>query len=391
MQQAILVVGGGTAGTQTAIETMSLGYRVTLIEGSDRMGGKPGYAGLSERDYASLLHGVQVLKQAHLTELTGHVGSFQAAIGTPDGETQLECGAIAICVGSATPRLSSGPSDPRVVPIWEVRDCMRALPRREQRKPVGLVLDKDIEETKASTDWALRLTIDLRADYGCEVYLCCRELRVSALPLEALYDEARGARFTIVRYDGSLRLDPNENEVLITARDVVLGEDIRFGCGLVGVSPYGLSASSDRELAALAGVDTDALGQMQDNNIHLFPGLTNRPGIFVVGACRGQHYAPQVVTDAKATALAIHSLLRRGHLDVELSQPVVDADKCALCLTCVRSCPHRAMVVNESKKAAEGLPEACQKCGICVAECPAKAIELPGFPPVKSLVQQGAG
>ena len=58
---------------------------------------------------------------------------------------------------------------------------------------------------------------------------------------------------------------------------------------------------------------------------------------------------------------------------------VVDEDKCILCLTCVRSCPHHAMEVDREKGAAVSIPEACQKCGICAGECPAKAISLPVY------------
>jgi heterodisulfide reductase subunit A-like polyferredoxin len=141
----------------------------------------------------------------------------------------------------------------------------------------------------------------------------------------------------------------------------------------------GVSVSADPELARLFGVSTDSLGQLQANNVTLFPGQTNRPGIFAVGPCRGQPYPPRIRSEADATALSVHSLLSPGHLVVELSQPVVDPDKCVLCLTCVRSCPHKAMVVDRQKGAAASSPEACQRCGICAGECPARAIELPAY------------
>ena len=54
---------------------------------------------------------------------------------------------------------------------------------------------------------------------------------------------------------------------------------------------------------------------------------------------------------------------------------MVDADKCAACLTCVRTCPYNVPQIN-----AEGVAEIevamCHGCGICASECPAKAIQL---------------
>ena len=68
-----------------------------------------------------------------------------------------------------------------------------------------------------------------------------------------------------------------------------------------------------------------------------------------------------------------------GYLETE-RKIVIDTDKCALCLTCIRSCPHRAIEIGEvaagQKWGAKVIPEACQGCGICAGECPAKAIEM---------------
>jgi heterodisulfide reductase subunit A-like polyferredoxin len=116
---------------------------------------------------------------------------------------------------------------------------------------------------------------------------------------------------------------------------------------------------------------------MQNNNGLLFPEQTNRPGIFVAGACRGRTFLPEVASDARATALRVHEFLAQGALRVEPGTVEVDADKCAVCLTCVRSCPHRAMIVNPARRAAIAVPGVCQRCGVCVAECPARALTLP--------------
>jgi heterodisulfide reductase subunit A-like polyferredoxin len=77
--------------------------------------------------------------------------------------------------------------------------------------------------------------------------------------------------------------------------------------------------------------------------------------------------------------MAVHQLLRQKELEVELSHAMVDKDKCAICLTCIRSCPYKAMVIDREEGVAACLPEVCQRCGICAGECPAKAITLPAY------------
>ena len=135
---------------------------------------------------------------------------------------------------------------------------------------------------------------------------------------------------------------------------------------------------------------TDACGRLQENNIHLLPCETNRTGVFVVGPCRGESDPAAALRDARAAALAAHQLLSQKNLVVELSHPVVDGDKCVLCLTCIRSCPFKAMRIMAEEKRADCAPEACRRCGICAGECPEKAITLPAYSDGIVLARAGA-
>ena len=54
---------------------------------------------------------------------------------------------------------------------------------------------------------------------------------------------------------------------------------------------------------------------------------------------------------------------------------VVNAEQCAACLTCVRSCPFDVPQINE-KGVAFIEAAACQGCGICASACPRRAISL---------------
>jgi heterodisulfide reductase subunit A len=55
---------------------------------------------------------------------------------------------------------------------------------------------------------------------------------------------------------------------------------------------------------------------------------------------------------------------------------VVDPDKCAVCLTCVRTCPFNVPVIDYSLDVAHIDPANCQGCGICASDCPGKAIQI---------------
>jgi len=49
-------------------------------------------------------------------------------------------------------------------------------------------------------------------------------------------------------------------------------------------------------------------------------------------------------------------------------------DRCAMCLTCLRSCYHGAIDLAEDGSTVEFEPGACWECGLCASVCPQKAI-----------------
>ncbi|NQT93453.1 MAG: FAD-dependent oxidoreductase, partial [Lentisphaerae bacterium] len=377
MNDRALVVGGGIAGCRTAEALVAMGCKVTLVEESSIPGGEAAAWRGDGADYTQMLKGVDTLFESRLTGLSGQVGTFEVAIETGNGPHTVKCGAVIVCTGTGrADARAAAPESNEILALHEIEPALRRMRKRDLPATVGLVLDLQKEEGKAGTEMALRTALDLRRRYHVDPYVFCRDVRVSDLPLEELYDDARQGGVNIVKHRGAVTLEPLEEGVMVRAEDSVLREELPIPCGLVGISEHGLRNEEDGKLAALLGVRTDVQGRMQDNNLHLYPGLTNRPGIFVSGACRGQDYVPDIETESRATAAAVSALLSGHGVTYDSPAAEVDASLCALCLTCVRSCPHGAMIVDGEKRSALAVPEVCRRCGVCVGECPAGAIEL---------------
>jgi len=72
------------------------------------------------------------------------------------------------------------------------------------------------------------------------------------------------------------------------------------------------------------------------------------------------------------------TILSQEMLQVGGVVAVVEGERCAACLTCVRVCPYDVPVINVKGEAEIDLAK-CKGCGSCAAECPARAIELMNF------------
>ena len=132
------------------------------------------------------------------------------------------------------------------------------------------------------------------------------------------------------------------------------------------------------ELASLLKLPRNAEGFFIEAHAKLRPVDFSSEGIFLCGTA----HAPKLVGESIAQALAAAS--RAGAFLADTSQTIsgvtalVDPERCAACLICVRACPFNVPEINQDN-VSEINKAMCHGCGICAAECPAKAIELEHF------------
>jgi heterodisulfide reductase subunit A len=82
------------------------------------------------------------------------------------------------------------------------------------------------------------------------------------------------------------------------------------------------------------------------------------------------------VTQAQAAAARAVDVLHQDTVQVGGLVAEVMPEKCAVCCTCVRTCPFSVPYISNEAGAAYIDPALCRGCGMCVAECPGKAIHM---------------
>lgn len=244
------------------------------------------------------------------------------------------------------------------------------------KTPVVFLLDYFCESPFAATVRALGDALEL-ARAGRSVYVAARFIRTAGQDTEALYAEARAAGITFIKYTGiGLRYDKRTDRFGLTASDGVV--DYRVD-GAVLFADGGRAVGEDFAIAAKAlRLHTDGQGYALEDRHFLAPALTSRRGVFQIGR------------DAQADGLddilgyinAAIGTFQPGQRE-ELPQAVVDGERCVLCYSCFRACPHAALRPDTAARKMEPLPEACEGCGACASVCPGNAITLGERPPAK--------
>jgi heterodisulfide reductase subunit A-like polyferredoxin/coenzyme F420-reducing hydrogenase delta subunit len=385
VNQDVLVLGAGLASMQTALGLSGLGHKVNLVTKEDSLGGQtaetPGlYAyvasepsgaeALVKKQVDELVCRVTDDKQitvqtgASLKSIKGELGNFSTVVNSNGTEESFAAGAIVLAFDSAhiEPELAKI--------IYDGED----IPKR-----VAIIIDVINEQSKAISAQVLSAAEFLVKQFGTEVKLYCHNIRVAATGLESLYRRAREGGVIVVKYESPPVIAEQGTKKVIRVQDPAIGFELSEEFDRVIMADASTASGNGELPSPIEGLRTGPEGTLQADSVWLLPTKTNRDGIFVAGSAGGTDELRDTQADGLATANQIHELLKDRQIEVLDDAAVVDSDKCVLCLTCMRICPHDAVSIDIDNKAASVSSVVCQRCGICAAQCPADAIELPRY------------
>lgn len=417
IKQNALVIGGGVAGLQTAINLSKLGHPVVLLERESFLGGNVNSDSLFKYNQTNINlkelvnkkieevnnnQQIQVFTQTELIKLEGAVGNFKATIEIKDKDTKrkrksLNIGAVVLATGCQ----SYFPSEKYEIDLSSLVMTQSQLEKLMNFKKAGLNGINTIcfisgivgDDQRLKGDRLLNQALILATKYKIQVYILCKNVYVAEEGLEELYQQAREKGIIFLKYDQKrpeIKHKASTNKIDVFIYDSLLGKDfynegkeLIISCDLLVLEEQIIPTSGSKKLSEILQVGCDEEGFYQQKNISLQPVFTNRKGILVVGACRGLENIIQTLDDSGMASLEIHNLLKEKLVRYNLDRAMVDNDKCTVCLTCMRVCPHKAIQLDEDidlnqvKIKVNDL--ACEGCGICVSQCPAAAITLPRY------------
>jgi heterodisulfide reductase subunit A-like polyferredoxin len=163
----------------------------------------------------------------------------------------------------------------------------------------------------------------------------------------------------------------------ISFMDRILREPIEIKPDLLVLSVATIPRENE-ELATMLKTPRTAEGFFLEAHMKLRPVDFATDGLYLAGAGHGPKLISESIAQASAAVSRACTILSKEKMLVGGVVAVVEGERCAACLTCVRVCPYSVPVIN-AKGEAEIDVAKCKGCGSCVAECPAKAIELMHF------------
>lgn len=398
VEKRALVVGGGIAGLESALAIAQAGFPVTLVEKEREIGGNASHVRCTWRgedvqkhinELMSQVKGhanIELFTQTTVKESTGFAGSFLSILEQGKQRHEVAHGVAILTTGGKTYIPSEyGYGENKKVYTWE------ELSRKLMAEPDSVLKAKSAVFIQCvgsrepgrpycsnlCCTFSVRTAVDLKSkNPDMDIFILYREMRTFG-ERESLYREAREKGVIFVRYDldhkpvvGSIGEDGTTR---VTAYDPILGKHIVVDADFISLQTA-VIPNDTKQLAEVFRIETDPDDFFAESPEKLRPMETSTPGIYVAGLAHYPKDTGESIAQARAAAARTMEILKRDSVETGGQIAEVKPEKCAVCCTCVRTCPFQIPFIDHERGAAYIDPGLCRGCGMCVAECPGKAI-----------------
>lgn len=416
-----LVIGGGIAGLQAALDLADAGYPVVLVEKSGRLGGRmaelsglyinfDGAPDLIQKKVEAVTGhaNIQVLTEAEVVEVGGYVGNFVVKVeqrGDPPVPYSFDVGAIVVATGYdlyGKERLGEygGGRYPDVIDGLQFEAMLRP------DGPTGGQIRRPSDgQTPKEVVWvqcAGSRDPELHMPYCSKV--CCMYVAKQATLYKQRVPDGQATVFYIdIRsqgkgYEEFVQRAMEEHDVLyvrgkaskvfqengrvtVWGVDTLTGLPLEVEADLVVLATATVPRADARELGQRLRVGTDEHGFFNEAHPKLRPVESLTAGVFLAGAAQFPKDIPETVAQASGAAAKVLRLFSQAQMVQEPVIAYVDPEICSGCGLCIPACPYEARTMHDWRHIAVVNTALCQGCGACAMVCPNKACQLRNLMP----------
>jgi heterodisulfide reductase subunit A len=338
MSQKVLIIGGGVAGLEASSVLSRLGFVVTIVESSDRLGGKLNqwsHLFPTRRPAAEVLNHLKhkldpnttIITNSRVNEIKSQNDSFLAT---------LTCGsnieADAVLVSTGFELFDARKKEEYGYKIYEnvitsadlekIFKEGKELKTSHGKKPqrIGIIhcvgsRDEKVGNTycsKVCCVTGVKQAMEIKEHLPhCEVFNFYMDLRMFDRHFEDLYKEAQMKyHVQFVRGRLSEAFENTDGTIMIKVEDTLLGKPMKMNLDMV-VLMIGMTASTQTIKEQLK-LETGNDGFYLPADEHLKSVCSKQKGIFFAGACTGPKTLENTITEARAAALEIAGFLNKN-------------------------------------------------------------------------------
>lgn len=406
-----LVVGGGVAGMNAALDIAKAGYDVYLVEKDAALGGRLMEAtelqsGEKAVDFLQQLvdkvkrtKKITVYTKAAVKNVRGRVGAFKAQVTGEGGDKEIDFG-VAVLATGATEFVPTGyfgyGQDKKVMTQSEFAKLLEgALAANTIVLIQDAFPDVGVPSKYSSIEAVSNALKAKKKNPAANVFLLYQETKTYG-KWETLYKEAREHGVIFLRFDKER--PPKLADGILSVFDLILNDELQIKPDLLVLSTPMLPAAENEELSKLFMVPLTRYGFFMEAQerpkLVMTPVDTANEGVFICGSAVYPGMVDETLAMSSAAAARASVILAKNFLETPGIVSVVNEEICSGCGVCVELCPVEAielveepvsavtygiMTVTGGKRVVARITEGCIGCGSCAALCPSSAMTLKNF------------
>ncbi|MDY6967872.1 MAG: FAD-dependent oxidoreductase [Spirochaetota bacterium] len=394
-----LVIGGGLAGICSALKLSEQGFKVTLIEKEEELGGnlKNIYHTIHGDDIQKYLKeliekiendpNITIVKNAVIDNYEGYKGNFTTSllVGPTMRTMKIEHGITVVATGAeeSRPKEYLYGEDERVLTQLEFEKKIiqdeASIRGMNDFVMIQCVGSRDEERpycSRVCCSMAVKNALRIKEiNPNSNVYILYRDIRTYGL-LEEYYTKAREEGVIFIRYELEEKPEVTleQGNLSVIVYDPVLKFRVQLGPELLILSSA-IIPRENEELATMLKIDRTRDNFYLEAHMKLRPVDFANDGIYMCGMAHTPKLIDETISQSAAAAARAAIVLSKDRIQADGVVARVIPELCAACLTCVRVCSNKVPFINIDGFA-EINPALCRGCGSCASDCPGKAIEL---------------
>jgi len=403
----VLVIGGGIAGLQAALELASSKRKIYLVEKTSSLGGKIKHF---EKTYPSMQPSSNILKQkindieknenikvftdSEVEEVIGFFGNFEIKIKSKvEGEpVEFEVGAVILATGSdffnlkKTPQYGYEKFD-NVLTSLEFEKMNQSgkisLKNGKTPKSIGIIHCVGREEKGYCSEiccmYSLKFIRYLKEKIpDASISNFYSDLCIPGKSYQKFYDETKRKNVEFIR-SSKVEVTKKGDQLSI---QYINENDSKTNLlfDMVVLAPAIKPVSDASEIAEIAGISQGDEGFFAEEHEKINPVSTSTDGIYIVGCAQGPKNISDTIVQSEAAVGKIFSSLIPGRkIEPEVKTSHISESFCIGCKTCLSVCSYGAITYDEARKISVVNEVICRGCGNCVAACPSGAAAVKHF------------
>lgn len=391
-----IVIGGGIAGMNAALNLANQKFKVSLIEKESELGGllrqlnkvyptnEDASNLLKTRELVENHKKIDIYKSAGIETIEGYVGNFDVVVLQDKKRIEIKTGAIIVATGAnaLSPEGYYNYNGKTIISQLELEGLLKEDKINAHNVTMIQCVGCRNEERKYCSNiccmTALKNAILIKEQNpDTNVTIIFRDIQTHGVTYEEYYRRAREMGILFIKYlpEKPPIMKKNRIEVYNDFMNQVIG----FPYDLVVLSMPLIANEDSEQLAKLLKVPLEKNGFFLEAHVKLRPVDFATDGVFVCGSAHWPADIAESISQSNAAASRASTIISKEIIEVEGSTAEVNENLCVGCEACIKICPYSAISKDEDTDTVVVNKVVCKGCGVCGASCPHNAIIIHHF------------